>query len=491
VSVGKLDGHGKPESVASLVLLHLPVECGPNVPASSLRLALDERRRPYRSAEQSVPELLGRRHVVTERDRVHLDTVQAAVLQQGSELILVSESEERWADRNVCRRCGARLGESVEEHPDQPRPHRVIPCGQGDPPAGAEHPDKLTHSLLWPRQVQDDEVPHDSIEGALLEGQRFGVRYPEVDTGVSFTGELNHRRGDIDPHHRRTPPSRLGSRIARPGRDVENPHAGAHAGGIQQRIDKLIRYATKEVIVCRGLTFPPGRLECVERGSVNRDAWLGGYRLVGRRHPISPPAGRRMQTTTARRSSFRAVSHPEFRRQPWIPLDHSPLANLCHPAKVPRSVGQWECRPGQGDPMKRLLVGGACVVAALIGGQGAGWAAPTNGHNTETLVVHCADNTVRVIIKPDGGASSWDVNAERELTGVRYFSTALAGRFYLGDLTTEPTDVDPIFVSATEWGNRTGHEGSVSCSGSETFTTDGQVFTGFFELTVTQQDKGN
>ena len=139
----------------------------------------------------------------------------------------------------------------------------------------------------------------------------------------------------------------------------------------------------------------------------------------------------------------------------------------------------------------RLLVGAACVVAALIGVQGMGWAAPINGHNTETLVVQCEDDTVRVIIKPDGGASGWDVDAQRELTGVRYFSTALAGRFYLGELTTEPTDVDPIFTIAKEWGNRTGHEGSVSCSASETFTANGQVLTGFFDLTVTQQDKGN
>lgn len=141
--------------------------------------------------------------------------------------------------------------------------------------------------------------------------------------------------------------------------------------------------------------------------------------------------------------------------------------------------------------MKKLLMGTACVAAALIGGQGTGWAAPTNGHNTETLVVQCEDNTVRVIVKPDGGATGWDVDAQRELTGVRYFSTALDGRFYPGELTTEPTDVDPIFTIATDWGNRTGHGDRLSCSGSETFSAEGQVFTGFFDLTVTQQDKGN
>jgi hypothetical protein len=142
--------------------------------------------------------------------------------------------------------------------------------------------------------------------------------------------------------------------------------------------------------------------------------------------------------------------------------------------------------------MKKLLAGAACVAAALTGVQGAGWAAPINGHNTEDLVVQCADDTVTVrIIKPDSGASGWEVDAQRELTGVRYFNTSIDARFYLGELTTEPTDVDPVFASATEWGNRTGHEGTVRCSATETFIEEGQIFTGFFDLTATRQDKGN
>jgi hypothetical protein len=142
--------------------------------------------------------------------------------------------------------------------------------------------------------------------------------------------------------------------------------------------------------------------------------------------------------------------------------------------------------------MKKLLAGAACVAAAMTGVPVVGWAAPTNGQNTETLVFECADATVRVIIKPDGSASGWDVDAERELTGVRYFSTALDGRFYLGALTTEPTDVEPVFTTAKEWGNRTGHEGTVSCSATETFAIeDGQTLTGFFDFTATQQHKGN
>jgi hypothetical protein len=141
--------------------------------------------------------------------------------------------------------------------------------------------------------------------------------------------------------------------------------------------------------------------------------------------------------------------------------------------------------------MKKLLASAACVTALLTGLAGTGWAAPINGHNTETLVLECADDTVRVVIKPDGGASGWDVDAQQELTGVRYFASSLDARFYFGVLTTEPTDVEPVFAVAKEWGKRTGHEGTVSCSATETFTADTQVFTGFFDLTVTQQDKGN
>ena len=141
--------------------------------------------------------------------------------------------------------------------------------------------------------------------------------------------------------------------------------------------------------------------------------------------------------------------------------------------------------------LRRVIILLAVVASGLIAATSAS-AAPTKGQNTETLVFECADATVRVILKPDNGASGWDVDAQRELTGVRYFSTALDGRFYLGDLTTEPTDVDPLFTTAKEWGNRTGHEDTVSCSAKETFATeDGQTLTGFFDFTATQQDKGN
>jgi hypothetical protein len=139
--------------------------------------------------------------------------------------------------------------------------------------------------------------------------------------------------------------------------------------------------------------------------------------------------------------------------------------------------------------MRRNLAVVACAGALLAASQGVASAAPLNGHNTEDLVVECAGDTVRIITNP--GASGWEVDAERELTGVRYFITSADARFYEGELTTEPTGVDPVFAFAKEWGNRTGHEGTVSCTDSETFTEDGQTFTGFFDFTATRQEKGN
>jgi hypothetical protein len=45
-------------------------------------------------------------------------------------------------------------------------------------------------------------------------------------------------------------------------------------------------------------------------------------------------------------------------------------------------------------------------------------AAPIHGQNTHTLVLQCADDTVRVVIKPNSGASGWDVDAQSQLTGI-------------------------------------------------------------------------
>ena len=140
--------------------------------------------------------------------------------------------------------------------------------------------------------------------------------------------------------------------------------------------------------------------------------------------------------------------------------------------------------------MKKALTGAACVMAVVTLVQGTGWAAPINGPNTETIAIHCVNDGVRVIIKPDSGASGWEIDAQGELTGVRYFVTSLNGRFYLGELTTEPTGVDPLFTTASQRGNHTGHEATLMCSGTETFIEEGQSFTGFFDLIVTRQDKG-
>jgi hypothetical protein len=55
-------------------------------------------------------------------------------------------------------------------------------------------------------------------------------------------------------------------------------------------------------------------------------------------------------------------------------------------------------------------------------GGGTDWCAERGVGGTDQRTQHrntrssCEDNTVRVVIKPDGGASGWDVDAQRELT---------------------------------------------------------------------------
>jgi hypothetical protein len=139
--------------------------------------------------------------------------------------------------------------------------------------------------------------------------------------------------------------------------------------------------------------------------------------------------------------------------------------------------------------MKKTLAAAALAAALLASVPSTAWAAPLKGNNTQEFLLQCAGDTVRVITT--SGAPAWEVDAQRELTGVKYFITSIDARFYGGDLATEPTGVDPVFAFAKEWGNRTGHEGLVACTFSEAFTEEGQTFTGFFDITATRQDKGN
>jgi hypothetical protein len=50
---------------------------------------------------------------------------------------------------------------------------------------------------------------------------------------------------------------------------------------------------------------------------------------------------------------------------------------------------------------------------------------------------------------------------------------------------------DPLFTSAQQRGSHTGHEATLTCSATETFTEEGQSLTGFFDLIVIRQDKSH
>jgi hypothetical protein len=139
--------------------------------------------------------------------------------------------------------------------------------------------------------------------------------------------------------------------------------------------------------------------------------------------------------------------------------------------------------------LRRLLAGAAALAAVLTVAPGTASAAPSKGNGAEEILLSCGGATVRIIT--NSGASAWEVDAAREPTGVRYFATSIEARFYQGQLATEPTGVDPVFAFAKEWGNRTGHGGSIACTFTETMTDETGTFTGFFDVTATARDEGN
>ena len=56
---------------------------------------------------------------------------------------------------------------------------RLGPEAEGDPPAGTEHPMRLTQCEQWSRHMMDAEVRHCRVEFTIRIGQRLGVTFVE------------------------------------------------------------------------------------------------------------------------------------------------------------------------------------------------------------------------------------------------------------------------------------------------------------------------
>jgi hypothetical protein len=138
--------------------------------------------------------------------------------------------------------------------------------------------------------MQQREVTHHDVERTVAERQRLRAPGTEVQPGMPPTGEGDHRRGDVHPHHRRPTPRRAGSDRTRAAADIENPHARPNPGGCQQRLDQPAGDRGEEPVVAGSpvLACPPGRLEGVERVRVELRARRGGTHVADPLHAHSP-----------------------------------------------------------------------------------------------------------------------------------------------------------------------------------------------------------
>ena len=96
-----------------------------------------------------------------------------------------------------------------------------------------------------------------------------------------------------------------------------------------------------------------------------------------------------------------------------------------------------------------------------------------------TLVLTCGDASVTVVISPGAGIKSWGTD------GTTYQLKTYELRIYRGEFTTEPDDIDPLFVFSQSFGNRNGQGEAMACS-DRAYNPDHNA-TAFEYVTVTSK----
>ena len=109
-----------------------------------------------------------------------------------------------------------------------------VPHRGGDGAAGLRHARHLPDALVGVAHPGDDQRAHRRVEGAVVPGQRLGDALAHVrarDACLAGSGEVGGGvdRGDVVLADA---PGELDGERARAAADVEDPHTGAHAGGI-------------------------------------------------------------------------------------------------------------------------------------------------------------------------------------------------------------------------------------------------------------------
>jgi hypothetical protein len=109
--------------------------------------------------------------------------------------------------------------------------------------------------------VQHAECARDGIERGIAEGERGGVAGLEARWWMATRRLLDHCRSEVDTGRGGAALDGPGGEQAGAASDVEQPHAGPRIDGVEQRVDRLPREDTGEVVVVHRARVPAGSFE--------------------------------------------------------------------------------------------------------------------------------------------------------------------------------------------------------------------------------------
>ena len=158
-------------------------------------------------------------HAMADRDRLDHHVLEAGVVQQPSQLLVVGEAEGVGPRRPARPRGPRRYGGSASRSnpmktacaPARPRP--TARAARRSPAPGRTAPPRPPGGADG-----QDERPNDRIEGAIRERQRLRIAGPEIQLRVIAPRHRQHSISDIDAHG-------LGPARGRRAGDVPGPVA--------------------------------------------------------------------------------------------------------------------------------------------------------------------------------------------------------------------------------------------------------------------------
>jgi hypothetical protein len=154
-------------------------------------------------------------------------------LEQGGERARRTEDAER-RDRDVVRpghasRLDGLRGDALH------RARRVVPAGEGQSPACAQHPAQLHQRGFRVARRVDDEIAGHRVELTVRQGQVRQHGHPPVQARHVARGGFGHAGLGVHGCHVGPARDRGPGHHPRAGPDVQQPGPGLHPGRIKQR----------------------------------------------------------------------------------------------------------------------------------------------------------------------------------------------------------------------------------------------------------------